>query len=163
MPPHQVSLYIYCESVAVGILGEDMAYDSDPTPWLYASICMLVQLTLSAGLAFTFVEDTGVSIRVIMRGHAPKHITMVFTLSLSASSISLLMFSGREFAGEGQHSLYRCLYNIFCALWALAWNAVVFAHSSWKKKIPNRGTPATVPRDIVSSEVDPHMPPVGVV
>lgn len=103
-------------------------------PWLLANNAILVQLASSSFVAITLVADTRASLSAVLRGKAPRHITSLFVFSICTAFISLIMFAGRENAGERQLELYRALYAIFILLWIGMIGAGAVAHSSYQKE-----------------------------
>ena len=112
-----VALYVYFESVSVGLDTERSSQNVDP--WLWANSAMLMQFTFSALLAATVFADAGSSLSVMLRGKAPEHVSVSFALMSCTSLLALILFAGREFAGERQLVLFTQVYNLITLLWVM--------------------------------------------
>ena len=112
-----VALYVYFEYVSVGLGTERSSQNVDP--WLWANTAMLMQFTFSALLAATVFADAGSSLSVMLRGKAPQHVSVSFALMSCTSLLALILFAGREFAGERQLVLFTQVYNLITLLWVL--------------------------------------------
>ena len=127
--------YLYFESVGAGFQNLSLR---DVAPWMHANNTVLTQFSLTSILALTIVADTGVSVSVVMRGRAPRHILVGFVLSGCTSFIALFVFAGRELASSRQTVIYVALWNVFLFLWAVTVFVMTAGHLKWFAPSPTR-------------------------
>ena len=77
------------------------------------------------------LEEAEFTLKQILRGLAPLHITVCVMLIAVASLITGPIFAGREFAGAAQKQTYDSLFNVMMVIWFMVFTISVAGHMSW--------------------------------
>jgi len=135
------SLYLYFEALGVSLRSHS---PGDALPWMEANSLMITHFTLATALTITVLADSRISVSAILRGKAPRYVTVGFGAVMCNSIIPLALFAGREFADRRHDSTYAASQISFRLLWIGIFIIMVAGHSSPRTNRHRRRSKAQV-------------------